>query len=109
MTDINDVPQVNTLYQEQQNVQSAMDYLANGGSLSFVTVTPPAQQAPPTDPDNPMPPAMPLTMQMTVSIMLKQPVSPDLIAQAQIALQQRNDEINEELASLGVTGTRKGR
>jgi hypothetical protein len=96
MTNYSDVPQVNTLYNEQQQVQSAIDYLSNGGNVTSMVVGPPS-----TPPD----PGQPVPFQMPVSIMLTPPNSQDLIDQALIALKARDDAIYQELADLGVTNT----
>jgi hypothetical protein len=94
MTAYSDVPQVNTLYLEQQQVQSAIDFLMNGGPIASMVVSPP-----PPDPEAPVSPAF----MMAVSIQLKPPNPPALVEAAIVALQARDDEIYAELAALGVT------
>jgi hypothetical protein len=94
MTDYNDVPAVNALYLEQQQVQNAIDFLANGGLISSMTIAPPAP-----DPGQPTAPLF----AMPVPIMLPSPNPPDLVDTAMSALQAREDAIYQELADLGVT------
>jgi hypothetical protein len=96
MTDYSDVPQVNALYQEQQQVESAIGMLDDGGTVTDFTVAPPVV---PPDPDHP--PSGPTPM--PVRIMLAEPASPELVAQARSELVQRSAAITKELEGLGVT------
>jgi hypothetical protein len=91
MTDYNDVPAVNALYLEQQQVQAAIDFLVNGGTISSMVIAPPVP-----DPSTPV-------FHMAVSIVLPPPNPPDLVDTAMTALQAREDAIYQELADLGVT------
>lgn len=94
MTDYNDIPQANALYTEQQQVQSAIDYLNNAGGITLMTVSPPT----PVAGVSPM-------MQMSVSIPLTLPNPQTLIDQALAALTQRQADINQQLADLGITNS----
>lgn len=94
MTDYSDVPQTNALYTEQQQVRRAMDYLTKGGTISSMVI-----MSAPIDPSLPAP-AM---MGTPVTIALPRPNPQSLVDQAMAALQARDDEITQELASLGVT------
>jgi hypothetical protein len=91
MTDYNDVPAVNALYLEQQQVQAAIAFLANGGTISSMMIAPP-----PPDPSTPL-------FEMAVSIVLPAPNPASLVDSAMTALLAREDAIYQELADLGVT------
>lgn len=93
MTDYSDVPQVNSLYAEQQQIRSAIDYLSTGGTMTTLMIMPP------TPPPNPSP----TVAKMMVNINLPQPNPQALVDQAIAAFQTRDDEITQQLASLGVT------
>jgi hypothetical protein len=101
MTDYSNIPQVNALYLEQQQVQSAIDYLNTGGAISMMVISPPTMSVTPSD--DPMPPPPSMMMQMAVSIPIPPPNPPDLVTQALTALYDRNDAIDQQLADLGVT------
>lgn len=95
MTDYTDVPQVNSLYFEQQQIRSAIDYLSTGGIMTTLTILPPV--APP----NPSP----TIAKMMVTINLPTPNPQALVDQALAAFQLRDEEITQQLADLGVTNT----
>jgi len=92
MTAYSDIPAANALYQEQQQVQAAIDYLNNEGAIVWMSISPP----PPVAGISPM-------NQMTVSIALSPPNPAALVDQALVALQARADAINQELLALDVT------
>jgi hypothetical protein len=94
MTDYSDIPQVNALYQEQEQVQSAIDYLTNGGGITMMTVSPPPAIA-----------GISPMMQMAVNIQLALPNPQSLIDQALSTLQQRQSDINDQLTALDITNT----
>jgi hypothetical protein len=92
MTDYSDIPQVNALYQEQQQVQQAINLIDAGGTLATFAVRPP-----PYDPENPSP-----MMMMAVSITLNEPAAPDTMVSIRAQLVIRNNEIDDELVALGI-------
>jgi hypothetical protein len=93
MTDYSDIPQVNALYQEQQQVQQAITLIDMGGTLSNFIIVPP-----PYDPDNPT-----STTLMGVSITLNKPAVPDTMVSIREQLVIRDNDIDDQLAALGVT------
>lgn len=100
MTDYSDLPQVNALYTEQQQIETAIGYLQNGGTVTNMTMAP--ALPPPPDPD--VPPTIPTTPpQFPVRIELTEPPSQAFNNQVISALQQRSDDITSQLGSLGVT------
>ena len=103
MTEYSDLPQVNSLYTEQQQIETAIGYLQNGGTVTNMTMAaaPPPAPTPP-DPDNPTPPTPPV-LQPPVRIELTEPPSQAFVNQVISALNQRSDDITSELGSLGVT------
>lgn len=94
MTEYTDVPQVNSLYAEQQQIRSAIDYLSNGGMITTLMIVPP-----PLQPNTPPP----STSRLMVTINLPQPNPQGLVDQALAAFQTRDDEIIQQLTALGVT------
>lgn len=98
MTNYNDVPQVNTLYQEQQQIQMAISHIDDGGTLTAFTIAPPAP--PPYDPANPTPPSQ--TMMMDVRIMTIGTVAPETMSALRAQLVERDGEIAQSLTDLGV-------
>ena len=98
MTDYTDLPQVNALYYEQQEVQRAILEIDNGGTISHFTVTPKPMQVGPTTVST-TPSGAP------VRITLPGPADPTFVAEARAALVTRDNAITTELATLGVTNT----
>ena len=98
MTQYSDVPQVNDLYIEQEQVQAAITLIDSGGTLTAFTLSPPP--LPPFDPDNPPPPPL-----MTVRIVYGGTVQQSTMDAVRAQLVTRSGEINDELASLGVTSS----
>jgi hypothetical protein len=97
VTNYTDVPQINALYQEQQQVQTAIGHIDNGGMLTAFTIAPPPP--PPYDPMNPTPPPM---MQMDVRIINIGTVAPETMAALRAQLVERDGEITQNLTDLGV-------
>lgn len=100
MTNYTDVPQVNALYQEQQQVQTAISHIDNGGTLTAFTIAPPAP--PPYDPANSVPPPLSPTMQMDVRIINIGTVTPETMTALRAQLVERDGEITQNLTDLGV-------
>ena len=92
MVAYSDVPAVNMLYQEQEQVSQAITMIDDGGKVTNFTVSPK-----PADPA-----AMGGTMHMAVMISTSDPPV-ELMAQARAALVARQNAILTELAALGVT------
>jgi len=93
MTNYSDVPQINTLYQQQQQVQQAIANIDNGGSLTSIAIG-----SPPASPGQP-----PMGMMVGASITLTKPATPETMAAVRAQLVIMSDEITAELAALGVT------
>src|SRR3954470_123251 len=91
MTDYSDLPQVNTLYLESQNVANAISLIDNGGRLSNFTISPAPNQEPTG------------MMMMSVSITTTNPTSPSLLSEIRKALVDREAEIAQQMEELGVT------
>ena len=91
MTEYADVPLVNQLYVENQNVQNGIDLLNAGGTMSSFTLVAPS---------NP-PPGSPLMMGATIQV--TGPMSPELTAALVATLEAKQMQIMEQLAALGVT------
>jgi hypothetical protein len=98
MTDYNDVGQANALIAEQKQVQTAIDYISNGGHADSVMIAPPV---PPPDPENPVPPPT----GMPIPAKLNNPNQPELVTALHTALLDRDAAITQELIDLGVTNT----
>ena len=98
MTNYTDVPQVNMLYQEQQQVQMGIAHIDNGGTLTAFTIAPPPP--PPYDPANPTPAGV--MMQMDVRIINIGTVAPETMAALRAQLVERDSEITQSLTDLGV-------
>jgi hypothetical protein len=94
MVAYSDVPAVNLLYQEQATIDRAIELIDNGGVISNFTVSP-------LPPD---PGAMGAAMQMPAMISTVNP-TPELMADARVALVERHNAIAAELMALGVTET----
>lgn len=94
MSSYTNTPEINALYQEQQQVKQAIDMLDAGGSVPSFVVSPPTQQSPE---GYPMP-----TTQMAVSINTIAP-SEALLSDAYDALVKRHNDISNQLQALGVT------
>jgi hypothetical protein len=101
VTDYSDIPQVNQLYIEQQQVETAISLIDNGGTLTAFTISPPPPP-PPYDPMNPVPPS---PMMMDVRITNIGTVAPETLTALRAQLVERDNEITAELTSLGVTTT----
>lgn len=95
MTDYTDVPAVNALHYESQQVAQALANLEAGGTVSMMMIMPPPPGVP--EPGQPMPPMM-----MSVQVQVPS-ATPNLIAQVQAWLEQRLIDIGAELTALGVT------
>jgi hypothetical protein len=90
-----DVPAVNALYMEQEQINQAIMMIDDGGRVLNFTIGPKLPDVSET-----MPPGVP--PYMPVMIVTRDP--PDtLMAQARAALVLRQNEIVAELAALGVT------
>jgi len=94
MTDYSSIPQVNALYNEQQQVQNAITMIDTGGTLiSFVIAPPPpVAGAPP-----------PTTVMMASQITLVNPAAPETMTAIREQLVLRDAEITDQLVELGVT------
>lgn len=102
MTEYSDIPQVNALYLESQDIEKAVGYLDNSGGMTFFTVSP----GPPPDPvegELPVPAGVP------VRINVAGPNSPSLITELRASLVAREQAIASELATYGVTYAPPGR
>jgi hypothetical protein len=97
MTKYSDVPQVNALYAEQQTVQSAIEMLDDGGTVSSLTVAP----APPPE-DAPMMRSPMQATRMSVSI-ASVDTSKETLTAVRAQLAARDSAITAELNALGVT------
>jgi len=91
MSSYSDVPEINMLYVEQENIASAISLLDNAGTVSSFTVAPTAES-----------PTINNMTQMSVSIGWLTS-SQALNDAARAALVSRYDEITQQLADLGVT------
>jgi hypothetical protein len=91
LTDYSDVPQVNALHLENENITRAINMIDGGGTISNFTVTPP----PPAPGD--------ITMVMAATIALPGPADPQFVADARAQLVTRSNEITAELSNYGVT------
>jgi hypothetical protein len=96
MTDYTDVPRVTTLHGENERTQSAINNLDAGGALANFTIIPPA-------PSTGLIPPQPGPMLSPVTITLEQPASDQLLADLRAWLVARQQRIEAELESLGVT------
>jgi hypothetical protein len=105
MTAYSDVPQVNTLYAEQERVRSAIAMLEDGGTMPNFSVGPaPNFSVGPAPP----PPNTPVPM-MAVIITLTEIID-DPLRQALIAtLRKQEEAIAAELKKLGVTDIKRAR
>jgi hypothetical protein len=88
-----DVPAVNSLYQEQEQVSMAISAIDAGGKVSNFTVMPPLPEPGA---------AMGMPIMMPVMITVPDP-PPSLMDQARAALVIRQNAIVAELTALGVT------
>lgn len=106
MTDYTDIPDINKLYNEQQQVQAAIYNLERAGAIINMTIAPPTNLPPMTNPNpgEPTDPPPPMAS-MSVIIALNLPNPPDLIDSALTALKARDDAITQELANMGVVNT----
>lgn len=94
MTEYSDVPQVNTLYQESQQVDAAIALIDAGGTVGNFMVRPP----PPTE--------EPAPVMMGISITVPPgPPNEPLMADLRVLLVERQNAILAEMAALGVTAT----
>lgn len=101
MTDYTAIPTITALYLEQQQVQSAMYYLRNGGTIRMMVIDPPLPVA--AQPSGEMIAATPESITMALSIPFSAPNPPSLVQEALDALAARDDEISQQLSGLGVT------
>lgn len=94
MVAYSDVPAVNVLYQEQEQVSMAISAIDAGGKVSNFTVSPPMPE-----------PGAPMGMMpMMMPVMISVPDPPAaLMQQARAALVIRQNAIVAELTALGVT------
>jgi len=92
MVAYSDVPAVNALYQEQEQISHAIAMIDDGGKVTNFTVS--------QKPLDPL--AMGGMMHMPVTIATSDPPA-ELMAQARAALVARQGAILTELAGLGVT------
>jgi hypothetical protein len=88
MTDYADLSEVDALYREQEDLNHAIEMLDAGGTISVLTVVPPAAGMP--------------TPTLPVAITTVDPIS--LLKPARNALAARSREITRELEGHGVTG-----
>jgi|SRR5215203_4287184 len=95
MSSYDDTPQITALYQEQEQINQAIEMLSIGGTVPSFAVAPPA----------PIPGEAPVSM-MGVTIYTIAP-SLELLQAAFDALTARYAAISEELNALGVTDTPK--
>jgi len=93
MSSYQNTPEINALYQEQQQIANAIAMLDNDGNVSSFVVSPAIQRSPE---GYPLP-----TTQMAVSINTIAP-SQELLDAAYNALIIRHNEISAELEALGV-------
>lgn len=92
MTSYADVPKLMALHAEQQRIIDAIQMIDTGGSLVSFIVKPPPMKAGDT-------PGL-TGVSITTS---ESPPSSDFIAHARAWLEQRQDEINNAFAVLGIT------
>jgi hypothetical protein len=92
MVAYSDVPAMNALYQEQEQISHAIMMIDDGGKVSNFTVSP-----------KPSDPAM-MGGPVYMAVMIAVPDPPvELMAQARAALVVRQNAIIAELTALGVT------
>lgn len=92
MTQYTDVPEVNNLYNERQQVDAAIAMFDSGGNMTHFTV----EQAPPPEGTTLLTTAPP------VRIVIPPPTPPDTVANIRAWLVQRQTDIDNQLAALGV-------
>src|SRR5215468_3428168 len=90
MTEYTDVPQVSELYLEQQHVRAAIQLIDAGGTLTYLTISPP----PP--PEGEAATVMPIGLQVTG------PVQQSTMDAIRAQLVTRDAAITAELTALGV-------
>lgn len=90
MTVYSDVPQVNVLYQQRENVTSCIAALDDGGQVSTISVVPPPGQ---------------MMMVMLSPVNVPQPTPPAILANTREILVQMQADIDAQLADLGVQET----
>jgi hypothetical protein len=96
MTDYTDVPAVNALHMESQQVAQAIANLEAGGFLGSMMISP----APPLPPE----PGQPIApMMMSVMVYVPPPTSPALVAEIIQWLEERLVDLATQMSSLGVT------
>jgi len=86
LTDYSDVPQVNALHQERELVTSAITMIDDGGNMTFFTIEP----APP-DPN------------AAVRVTMPPPTPAGTLADVRAWLVSRQNDLDQQLADLGVT------
>ena len=96
MTEYTDVPKVNALHLESQQVAQAIYNLENGGTVNTMSVAPPPWVPP--EPGSP-----PAPMAMMVYVTLPPPMDPAMLDATIAWLNQRLVDIAAELTALGVT------
>jgi hypothetical protein len=97
MTSYSDVPAVNALYAERENVTNAITSIDGGGTLASFTIGPP-----PPDPERD---AMSMAGGLMVAVQTGgEPMDPATQAALRGWCVQRQAAIDAELAALGVTG-----
>jgi hypothetical protein len=96
MAEYADLAQINTLYQQAEQVTAAINNLDRGGEPTNITIGPP----PPPDPDQ-------ITngfiYAMASSVGIVGPCTPELLTQVRATLVDRGNQIAAELEALGVT------
>jgi hypothetical protein len=87
MTAYSDVPQANTLINEQNSIRNAVGIIDGGGTMKNLTVA----SRPPTGSPT------------AVNVILTDPASSNTLASVRVDLMARDTEITTLLANLGVT------
>ena len=104
MSDYNDVPMINALYLEQQQVQQGISLIDAGGTLKNFFITPPLAPLE-TEPGPTPDPPLTLGPGMGASITLTEPATPETMAALRAQLVVYDNELTVKLAELGVTNT----
>lgn len=99
MTEYTDVPRVNALHDESQQVSRALANLQAGGTLYSMVVAPPSVIPEAAGPEMPPPPPM----MMAVTVTVTPPTDQALLTEMTNWLNKRLVEIADELTALGVT------
>jgi hypothetical protein len=95
MAEYSDVPQINALYAENQQLNNAVAMIDAGGPLTTFTIGPPPPSG--TEPVT--------TMMMAAMISVPGPNDPQLMADLRAWLVNRSNAVEAELAALGVANT----